>query len=92
MLQNPNRPRGAWPNNRADAMALSVDFDFSGAPAAVDPSVLRALDKDTGAVEALPLRALGDGGASLDVTLAAGDVVFFKYATGAPFAMGPAAP
>ena len=92
MLQNPNRPRGAWPNNRADAMTLSVDFDFSGAPDAVDPTSVLALDKDTGAVGGLPLRAHGDGTATLDVTLVAGDVVFFKYATGAPFALGPAAP
>jgi hypothetical protein len=63
-----------------------VDLDFKSAK--VDKTKLLSLDKSTGKVTALPLTGLGGNKARRSVTLAAGDPVLFKYATGAPFALG----
>jgi hypothetical protein len=45
------------------------------------------LNKLTGAVETRPLTSLDAEGGTLDVSLAAGDPLLFKYKTGAPFAL-----
>jgi len=87
MVQNPNHEGGDWPSDDAGAQTIEVHFDFAGAPPALDRARVEHLNKATGQVEPLPLVALGGQRAKLVVTLAAGDPVLFKYATGRPFAL-----
>jgi hypothetical protein len=91
MLQNVKHTHGSFPVDVGVGPAtFAVDFDFSGAVgAAVDKTKLLSLDKTTGQVVSLSLTSLGGDKARLTVTLEAGDPVLFKYATGAPFALGP---
>jgi hypothetical protein len=87
MLQNVKHVNGTFPVDLlVGPVTFEVDLDFKSA--AVDKTKLLSLDKSTGKLTALPLTGLGGSKARLSVTLAAGDPVLFKYATGAPFALG----
>jgi hypothetical protein len=87
MLQNVKHTHGSWPVDLSvGPVTFTVDLDFKSAT--VDKTKLLSLDKTTGKVVSLPLTSLGGSKARLSVTLAAGDPVLFKYATGAPFALG----
>ena len=87
MLQNVKHVNGSFPVDLlVGPVTFEVDLDFKGAT--LDKTKLLSLDKTTGKVAALPLTSLGGAKARLSVTLAAGDPVLFKYATGAPFALG----
>ncbi len=88
MVQNAARPLADWPLYRPQG-DLRLEFDFAGAPANLDTTRLRRLDPATGQVVDEPLTWLGGPRAELVRTLDAGDVVLFKYATGAPFAQMP---
>ncbi len=88
MFQNPHHPGGDFPNRSNDPMTVRLEFDFSDDPD-VDPTRLRRLDPDTGAVLNVALEAHDGGAAALQVILPAGDAMLYKYATGAPFALGP---
>ncbi len=66
-----------------------MDFDFSAAPATLDPTRLRTLSKSTGQVEDVILDAQGSDEWRLELVLKAGEPILFKYADGNPFAPGP---
>jgi hypothetical protein len=85
MLQNPTHASADWPLMVEDEATFRMELDFTGAPASLDQSQLQVLDKTSGAVDGWPLTAIGGARAALEITLAAGDVVFFKYDTGADF-------
>lgn len=87
MVQNPNHASADWPVFTAERADFELDFNFAGAPSGFDTSAVESLNKDTGVVERYPLASLGGDSARLSVTLEAGDVLLFKYATGADFAL-----
>ena len=80
-----DRESADWPVFLEPDADFRLAFDFGGA--SVDPTRLRAFDPTTGDVYDLPLSSTGPNTAELVVTLDAGDVLLFKYATGLPFAM-----
>ena len=69
------------------AATIAVTFNFTSAPPGWDTTQLLTLDKVTGQQQTLPLTPMGGGQAKLEVTLAAGDPVLFKYATGKGFVL-----
>ncbi len=82
VVQNPNHADGSFPTNKEDRLQGTLRFDFSGAGAlGVDPSAVLVLDGRTGRVARRPL---SDG--TLEIDIAPGDILFFKYDTGRPFA------
>ncbi len=87
-LLNVNHEGGKFPFNNNNDATIRVTFDFSSS---TDPSLsktaVRSLNQLTGAVEDLALTAAGANQATLEVTLAAGDPVLFKYKTARPFAL-----
>ncbi len=88
MIQNVRHNHGDWPSNNDDAATIRVSFDFSAAPATTSRAQLETLDASDGLVKTLPLAGSGEL-RSLEVRLAAGDPVLFKYDDGRPFALGP---
>jgi len=62
-----------------------LEFDFASAPAGLDMSRVRELDGRTGLSVDRALDGAGDSRASLEFDLAAGDIFFYKYATGRAF-------
>jgi hypothetical protein len=86
-VQNVRHTNAEFPINNSDPLVAELDFDFTGS--SVDSTRVQSLDRTSGLIVDLPLAAAGGSAAKLDVTLAAGDLVLFKYATGAPFALGP---
>jgi len=89
MIQNQNHKNAQWPINNTKNAELVVSFDFGNSPGNVAATHLQVLNKKTGIVENHPLTSVGAGQAQLKVTLPSGDAIFFKYDTGATFAMGP---
>jgi hypothetical protein len=90
MLQNPNHPDASWPSDSSDSVTFQVTFDFQGVTSPpFDTTSVQSLNKETGLIDSLALTPQGGTTAQLEVTLAAGDVVLFKYATGASFALQP---
>ncbi len=87
MVQNQQHAGADWPINNTDEVTARVHFDFSGAPGELDKTHVLSLDRRTGQVVGLALVSDGGDKASLDVRLAAGDPVLFKYADGFPFAL-----
>ncbi len=80
MMLNPNHTHGSFPNEGDQAVTVTVTMDFSQAPAHVDPTRLRVLGPD-GMVVDVPVSSTGQASWSI----APGDVVFYKYATGNGF-------
>ena len=66
-----------------------ISFDFANAPNNVATTHVQTLNKKTGAIENHALVPTDGSQAQLKVPLIAGDAIFFKYDTGAPFALGP---
>jgi len=89
MVQNVRHESGSWPIDNDNNGTFRLTFDFGKAPSGLDQTQVLGLDRVTGKVQALALTPLSGGKAQLDVTLAAGNPVLFKYATGVPFALGP---
>ncbi len=89
MVQSVAHSSGKWPTGTTAPVTARLTFDFSQAPASLDRTRLLSLDKVTGAPATLALVSQSASTARLEVTLAAGDVVLFKYASGAPLALGP---
>jgi hypothetical protein len=88
MLQNVKHTHGTFPVDLSvGSVTFAVDFDFQ--TSTVDKTQVISLDKTTGAEVPLSLTSQGGSTARLTITLAAGDPVLFKYATGVPFALGP---
>jgi len=87
MVQNVRHTHGDVPINSDVPGTIRITFDFSPAPSGFDRSKIFSLNKLTGIVDAIPLTATGGNTAYLDIFLAAGDPFFFKYATGASFAV-----
>jgi hypothetical protein len=88
-LQNPTHASADWPVMVSGSCSFELRFDFSSAPPGFDSSALMVLDHHQDSTYSLPLSAIaGQQGAT--VTLDAGDLVFFKYADGVPFAGRPA--
>jgi hypothetical protein len=87
MVQNVRHAHAEFPIGGTQSLALQVDFDFGSS--GVDATKLLALSRTTGAIDELPLENKGGTKAQLLVTLEAGNVVLFKYATGRPFPLGP---
>lgn len=85
MLQNVAHDSGDHPNDWVTSATFRLSFDFNGAPVTVNRTRLLTLDKATGQVKQLPLTTHTDPNGTLDVTLGAGDVLFFKYETGRSF-------
>ncbi|MDX1746523.1 MAG: hypothetical protein R3324_11350, partial [Halobacteriales archaeon] len=87
MLQNPNHEGGSFPVSTDDPATFTVTFDFGTAPSQLDPDRVEHFVGETGAIEDVALTPGAGGLTALEVTLAAGDVHLFKYATGAPWDM-----
>ncbi len=87
MLQNVKHTHGDFPVSLlVGPVTFQVDFDFKSGKAA--KTKVLSIDKKTGAQVVLPLTSLGGSKARLNLTLAAGDPVLFKYSTGKPFILG----
>jgi len=84
-LQNPTHASSDWPLMTSASCSFELFFDFSSAPAGFDTSHLMVLDHHLNAVRQTTLNAVG-GQHSVTISLDAGDLVFFKYADGLPFA------
>jgi len=87
MIQNVRHANGSWPSDSSSTGQVVVEFDFSQAPAGFNRAALLGLDKLDGQVKTLPLFGSGER-RTLDITLAAGDPVFFKYDDGRPYVQG----
>lgn len=85
MLQNVRHARASPPNDSAEPGVIRVRFDFRGAPPDLDPSRILVLDPAGRRAWSQPLAPLGARGGVAELPVAAGDVVFFKYATGRSF-------
>jgi len=85
MLQNTRHSRGSPPNDSDEDGIIQLRFDFRGAPPDVDPSRILVFDPKRRASRALKLDPRGPRRGVAVLKIAAGDVVFFKYATGRPF-------
>jgi hypothetical protein len=86
-VQNVRHTNAEFPIGNSDPLVAEIDFDFAGS--SIDPTRVQSLDRGSGQIIDLPLVSSGGSAAKLSVTLAAGDLVLFKYATGASFALGP---
>jgi len=84
-LQNPTHASADWPIMASDTATFEVELDFSSAPASVARDHLLVLNHHDDTVDQAPLNGGGDQ-RMLSVILDAGDVILFKYATGAGFA------
>lgn len=89
MVQNTCHSHADIPINNSNAGTVRIEFDFSSAGAHIARDKVLTLDKLTGAQQSLPLTGIGGTKAQLDVHLAAGDPILFKYATGQPIRLGP---
>jgi hypothetical protein len=89
MVQNVRHQHGDFPIDRTNSGTVRLSFDFGAAPATVNRAAVQRLSQLTGLVETLPLTSVQGDEGTLDVTLAAGDPILFKYDTGAPFALQP---
>jgi hypothetical protein len=88
MVQNVNHESGSWPVNNDNDATIKVSFDFSAVTdAGFDKSAVLSLNKETAAIDTVPLTSTGADTADLDVTLVAGDAMIFKYKSGKPFAL-----
>lgn len=87
MLQNLHHTNANFPNASDASATVRVRFDFGAAPPVLDRARLWTLNRTSGAVEALPLAREAQGTWKLELELAAGDPVLFKYATDRPFAL-----
>ena len=85
MLQNQAHENNEFPHGNTDSLTTHLEFDFAGSDA-VDTSQLLSFVPATGATESVALSSLGGTRARLVLTLGPGEVLFFKYATGRPFA------
>lgn len=86
MVQNQAHPDGTFPNNSSNTGSVSLEFDFGGATdATLDKTAVLALDTMAGTVATKTLTPAGGTKAKLDVALAPGEVLFFKYKNGRPF-------
>jgi len=88
MLQNANHTDGNFPTVLDQDETIRVDFDFSSAPAGFDKTAVDVFNKTNGTVTSVSLSGTGDA-RSLEFTLVPGDIYFFKYRTGRPFAIQP---
>jgi hypothetical protein len=90
MVQNQAHAGGDFPNNGTGAATVTLKFDFSASTdASLDTTSISAFDATSGAVVPRALTATGAKTAQIAVTLAPGDVVFFKYANARGFSLGP---
>ena len=85
MLQNPTHESADWPVMVSDEATFRVDFDFSSAPSSLNSDRLEVLDNTSGTVGSLSLQTNGGSNRYLEVSLAAGDAILFKYATASDF-------
>jgi hypothetical protein len=83
-LQNPTHASSDWPQMMSDSCSFELLFDFASAPAGLDTSHLMVLDHHLDTVRQAPLSVVG-GQYGVTISLAAGDLVLFKYADGFPF-------
>jgi hypothetical protein len=90
MIQNQQHKGAQFPIDNLKESTVELTFHFDGAPPTIDKTKVLMLDHVTGNQIELSLQDLGDGTRKLTHSLAAGDPVFFKYATGTPFPLGPA--
>lgn len=87
MLQSQQHAGGLLHNSGTSDTEVTLRFDFEGAPAGLDVSLVESLDLSSGEIVDLALSAAGASGAELQLTLPAGAPLLFKYATGQPFAL-----
>jgi len=85
MLQNTRHSRGSPPDDSDEEGIIQLRFDFRGAPPDVDPKRILIFDPKRRGSRALTLDPRGPRRGVAELKVAAGDVVFFKYATGRPF-------
>lgn len=88
MLQNTRHSRGSPPNDSDEDGIIQLRFDFRGAPSNVDPSRILVFEPKRREARPLMLESRGGRRGAVALRVAAGDVVFFKYATGRPFPGG----
>ncbi len=81
MVQNPNHSNGTRPTDSTSEATITLTFDFSSAPAGMNRSRLERFDPSTNTVSDLTL-----SGNDLALRIPAGEIVFMKYKTGAPWA------
>lgn len=81
MVQNPNHSNGTRPTDSTSDATITLTFDFSAAPAGMNRARLERFDPTTGAISDVELSE-----ADLALRIPAGEIVFLKYKTGAPWA------
>lgn len=86
MLQNVRHARASPPNASEAPGTLRLRFDFAGAPPGLDPRRILIFDPVSRRPRAVALEPQGPLGGRVELRLAAGDVVLFRYATGRAFA------
>ncbi len=84
VVQNLNRDGRSTVGNHVDA-TVRLSFDFAGAPAGLRTDRLERLDAASRSVAPVPLTPSGGTTASVEITLAAGDVAFLRYDDGCPW-------
>jgi len=89
MIQNQHHKNADWPIDNLKEVTAVLSFDFSAAPEQLDTNHLLALNHKTGEVEKISLKSTGNSTRVLEYSLPAGEPLLFKYATDAPFVMGP---
>jgi len=83
-LQNPTHAASDWPLMVSSSCDFELRFDFASAPPTVDPTQLLVLDHQQDLVRSEVLLPVGNEQV-LNVSIDAGDLLFFKYADGAGF-------
>jgi hypothetical protein len=90
MVQNQAHSGGDFPNASSGSANVTLTFDFStSTDATLDATAISALDLTTGKATPRALTPTGAKTAKITANVAAGDVLFFKYANGRPFSLTP---
>ena len=89
MIQNQQHSSAQFPIANTFQSTVEITFNFNNAPTSLETTQVLMLDHVTGEQQTLPLDNLGGGSMKLVYTLNSGDPLFFKYATGRPFPLGP---
>ncbi|MEM6730857.1 MAG: hypothetical protein AAF658_04840 [Myxococcota bacterium] len=88
IVQNLRHSGAPFPINLDDDATVTLEFDFAEAPSNFDRGRILWFDGKSGEVVNVPLSGSGDR-RSVTRTLTAGDIFFYKYATGRGFMLQP---
>jgi hypothetical protein len=89
ILQNAAHPGAEFPNSSDQPSTFHLEFDFSSSTdSTLDTSALLGLDLATGSSKAIALSGTGTT-RTVDLSIAAGDVVVWKYKNARPIVRQP---